>query len=231
MARDAAHGQRGPRWSGPNPLVDGLGYVPTFISPVTILPLRVSGDSPGSELVGQLLASPQWASVTTIGRREAEVPAAYTDWSPSKLRQVVVNMDALESEAAEAMAGVDTVFCALGTTRGAAGSAEAFAKVDRDYVAAAARAARAGGVPHFSLLTSQGANANVWAPSWKIFHGLLYSKVKGQVSGWGRGGGLCWVREEIGVSEGERARAWIIRHAPWHVACGLLCALLGRGLT
>jgi oxidoreductase len=62
-----------------------------------------------------------------------------------------------------------------------AGSADAFRKVDLDYVAASARAASAGGVPHFSLVTAQGARAGVWASDLKPFHGLLYMKVKGQV--------------------------------------------------
>lgn len=35
------------------------------------------------------------------------------------------------------------------------------------------------GIPHFSLLTSKGSNANIWANDWKITHGLLYLKVKG----------------------------------------------------
>lgn len=38
-------------------------------------------------------------------------------------------MDALESEAASAFSGADAAFCALGTTRGVAGSAQAFKRV------------------------------------------------------------------------------------------------------
>lgn len=77
-------------------------------------------------------------------------------------------MDNLEKEGAAAFDGADSVFCTLGTTRGAAGSAEAFKKVDYEYVAATARAAKAGGVPHFSLLTAQGANPNQWANDWWV---------------------------------------------------------------
>lgn len=33
------------------------------------------------------------------------------------------------------------------------------------------------GVSHFSLVTAQGANKNMWANDWGIFHGLLYIKV------------------------------------------------------
>ena len=50
------------------------------------------------------------------------------DADRSKLKEVIVNMDNL-GEAREAFQGVDVVFCTLGTTRKAAGSAEAFVKV------------------------------------------------------------------------------------------------------
>lgn len=46
---------------------------------------------------------------------------------------------------------------------------------------AAARAAAAAGVPHFSLVSAQGARAGLWASDLKPFHGLLYAKTKGLV--------------------------------------------------
>lgn len=135
----------------------------------------------GSEIMGQLLLNPKWSQVTTIGRREATVPKAYEQYPSGKLTQKIVDMDKLETEASEAIKGADTVFCALGTTRRAAGSAEAFKRVDLDYVEAAAKLARAAGVPHFSLVSSMGANAHAWAPSWAVLHGLYYTKIKGLV--------------------------------------------------
>lgn len=45
-------------------------------------------------------------------------------------------------------------------------------------------------VPHFALVSAQGANAGVWASDWKLFHGLLYMKTKGQV---GVAAGCEWV--------------------------------------
>ncbi|PSC69508.1 Oxidoreductase HTATIP2 [Micractinium conductrix] len=137
----------------------------------------------GREVVGHLLASPRWGSVTAVGRRAVEPPAAYKSqpgYDASKLKQAVVDMDNLEEEAAPAFAGADSVFCCLGTTRSAAGTAAAFKKVDLDYVAAGSRAAAAGGVPHFALVSAQGAKAGVWASNLKIFHGLLYMQTKGQ---------------------------------------------------
>ena len=101
----------------------------------------------GRELVSQLLASPRWGSVTTLGRRAVDVPGAEAAQREGKLQQVVVPLDELESAAAaaEALRGSDSVFCALGTTRGAAGSAAAFKRVDFEYVAAAARAVGSSG--------------------------------------------------------------------------------------
>ncbi|KAL4451875.1 hypothetical protein ABPG75_007537 [Micractinium tetrahymenae] len=130
----------------------------------------------GREVLGQLLVSPRWSSVT------AEAPAQYKSqpgFDAAKLKQVVVDMDRLEEQAGSAFAGADSVFCCLGTTRAAAGSAEAFKKVDLHYVEAAARAAAAAGVPHFSLVSAQGARAGLWASDLKPFHGLLYAKTKG----------------------------------------------------
>lgn len=69
-----------------------------------------------------------------------------------------------------------------------AGSADAFRKVDYDYVAKSAELAKKANVPHFSLVTAQGANGNVWASDIKLFHGLLYTQTKGRVS---RGPWLC----------------------------------------
>jgi oxidoreductase len=63
-----------------------------------------------------------------------------------------------------------------------AGSADAFRKVDYDYVAAAAAAAKAAGVPYFGLVSAQGANAGVPSSDWRLLHPLLYTKTKGLVS-------------------------------------------------
>lgn len=47
----------------------------------------------GREVVGQLLCSPRWSSVTAVGRRAAEAPAEYKNkqgYDASKLHNVVV---------------------------------------------------------------------------------------------------------------------------------------------
>ncbi len=42
----------------------------------------------GREVVGQLLASPRFTQVTTVGRRPVDVPEAYKGWDAAKLKQV-----------------------------------------------------------------------------------------------------------------------------------------------
>ncbi len=134
----------------------------------------------GRELIAQLAASPRWGRVVAVVRRAS----ASSDF-PAGAEALVVDFDALAADAglraALAAAPARTgVFCALGTTRGAAGSAEAFRKVDYGYVAAAAGAAAAAKTPWFGLVSAVGANARLWGPSWKLGHGLLYSKTKGE---------------------------------------------------
>lgn len=90
----------------------------------------------GTALVSQLLASPAWAHVTTVGRRAgAEPPAEHA----AKLTQAVINMDALTTEGAPAFADANVAFCTLGTKRRVAGSAEAYVKARRDSFAPPAR--------------------------------------------------------------------------------------------
>ncbi|KDD75097.1 hypothetical protein H632_c872p1 [Helicosporidium sp. ATCC 50920] len=147
----------------------------------------------GSELVSVLLKSEAWSSVTSIGRREAPTPADLTPPQKAKLRQVVVDMDTLEQAGVAAMRGADSVFCALGTTRASVSSAEEYAKVDRDYVAAAAKAACTAGVPHFAMVSAQGANPNMWGPHSKLLHGLFYMRVKGEAEEAAKSSGVAFV--------------------------------------
>eukprot|EP00955_Chlamydomonas_euryale_P003705 39030-Chlamydomonas_euryale.AAC.1 len=75
----------------------------------------------------------------------------------------------MAAEAREAFAGADSVFCALGTTRGDAGSAAGFRRVDLEWVDAAVALAKAGSAKHFSVVSCEGANAGMWANDWPIF--------------------------------------------------------------
>ncbi|WP_421247269.1 NAD(P)H-binding protein [Aeromonas jandaei] len=67
---------------------------------------------------------------------------------------------------------VDIAFCALGTTRKDAGSAEAFRRVDLDYVIAFAELARRHGCQRLVVVSSMGASAR--SPA-------LYPRTKGEM--------------------------------------------------
>ncbi|WP_429055745.1 NAD(P)H-binding protein [Aeromonas jandaei] len=67
---------------------------------------------------------------------------------------------------------VDIAFCALGTTRKEAGSAEAFRRVDLDYVIAFAKLARSHGCQRLIVVSSMGARAS--SPA-------LYPRTKGEM--------------------------------------------------
>jgi hypothetical protein len=88
-----------------------------------------------------------------------------------------------------------------------AGSAAAFKKVDRDYVAAAAKLAQAAVVRYFGLVTAAGANAKMWASDLAPFHPLLYTRTKGEVGGvvWRvlskRAGAVCELRSRLEQQE------------------------------
>ena len=111
--------------------------------PAPLLTLPFAATSPtttGREVVGQLLCSPAWGSVVAVGRRAAEAPAAYASqpgFDAGKLQNVVCELADLEAKAGGAFQGADSVFCCLGTTRAAAGSADAFRAVRRRRAAPA----------------------------------------------------------------------------------------------
>lgn len=119
----------------------------------------------GTGLIGktvlQLLGGDaNYHRVTSLVRREVPVPAGIT------LQQV--NFDRLDDTVLPA---VDDAFCCLGTTRKAAGSDEAFRRVDFDYIVGFARLAKRAGAQRFLLVSSVGASAG--SPA-------LYIRTKGE---------------------------------------------------
>lgn len=117
----------------------------------------------GGFCLQSLLADSSFARITLLNRRELKV-------SPNpRLTQKIVNF---EQFTADHFAGVDSVFCALGTTIAKAGSQEAFIRVDAGYPLAAARAARQAGARQFLLVSSVGANPRA---------GTFYLRVKGEL--------------------------------------------------
>ncbi|WP_224247028.1 NAD(P)H-binding protein [Hyalangium gracile] len=115
----------------------------------------------GGFLLEELLQSPQYREVCSLGRRA--LPRQHP-----KLSQRTVDFARLE---AESLPSADDAFCCLGTTIKKAGSQEAFRAVDHDAVLAFARAARKAGARRFLLVSALGAN-----PRSRIF----YNRVKGE---------------------------------------------------
>lgn len=113
----------------------------------------------GLELIKQLIDSPKWERIVSLGRRELPLPAEYKVRMPcatypcelrnsssysctltimisrsqtksvGKLQQRNINFDNVAAEGQGAFERADVVFCTLGTTRGKAGSAESFIRV------------------------------------------------------------------------------------------------------
>ncbi|MGL5973850.1 MAG: NAD(P)H-binding protein, partial [Aeromonas sobria] len=111
----------------------------------------------GRELVQQLPAEHELTLLCRKPGKEAH------HWLP-------VNFDDLASVTLSRP--VDIAFCALGTTRKEAGSAEAFRRVDLDYVIAFAELARRHGCQRLIVVSSMGAKAS--SPA-------LYPRTKGEM--------------------------------------------------
>ncbi|MCU0803941.1 MAG: NAD(P)H-binding protein [Burkholderiales bacterium] len=120
----------------------------------------------GGEALRLLLADPAFSRVAAIVRRPLEGAIA----GERKLEQRVVDFERLEQRPPPL--DVDTIVCALGTTIKAAGSQEAFRRVDYDYPLALARLGLAAGAKQFVLVSALGASAK--SP-------VFYNRVKGEL--------------------------------------------------
>lgn len=139
----------------------------------------------GRAVLQELLSGPRdICNVVIVGRRPLDDDIKSTI-DVTKLKEVLIDsLDSLkdtktEEDVRERVGPVDIAYCCLGTTRAAAGSADAFRKVDVEYVDISASFAKSCGAKVFGLISAQGASKNLWASDWKPFHGLLYSKCKG----------------------------------------------------
>ena len=119
----------------------------------------------GRECVRLLAGETGATEVIALVRRKdpAAVPVA-------RVREVLVDYDGLEPGSGGLE--VDHVFCALGTTLRAAGSREAFRRVDFDYPLRIAEAALVGGARHLLLVSAAGADAR---------SRFFYNRVKGEL--------------------------------------------------
>lgn len=115
----------------------------------------------GGHVLDLLLDDPAYGRVVVLGRRPV-------DRLHPKLVQQVADLGRLDEHAA--LFAVDDVFCCLGTTIRAAGSQEAFRRVDHDFVVDSARVAAAAGARRYLLVTAAGADSG---------SRFFYNRVKG----------------------------------------------------
>ncbi|KAF8651449.1 hypothetical protein AX16_004748 [Volvariella volvacea WC 439] len=122
----------------------------------------------GQHILKELLESQYFTRVGEYGRKVTSTDKIAT--GKEKLEQKQIDFENLG--AANLAAGKwDVVFIALGTTRKTAGSAEAFEKIDREYVINVARAARwESPTQRVVYISSVGADPN---------SSMLYTKSKG----------------------------------------------------
>lgn len=116
----------------------------------------------GRHLLAQLLAGGRYAHIKTVGRRAPPGDDARVEALVRELGDLAGLRERLAA---------DDVFCCLGTTLRAAGSREAFERVDFDMVVDLARIAHAAGARRFFLVSSVGANADS-----RVF----YNRIKGR---------------------------------------------------
>jgi uncharacterized protein YbjT (DUF2867 family) len=103
----------------------------------------------GGYVIGAILDAPDFARVYAITRRQL-------NREHFRLANRIVQFDQLETQLKGLKCNV--AMCCLGTTIRAAGSQQAFRKVDVDYTLAFARAAKAAGAQRFVLVSSVDAN-------------------------------------------------------------------------
>lgn len=126
----------------------------------TILIIGATG-AVGSQLLAQALRHPDVAKVVAPTRRPLD--------PHPKLANPIIDFEALPLDAAWWRA--DIAFCALGTTLKQAGSAQAFYRVDHDYIVRIAELTLAAGTKTFVLNSTLGAAVSGFG---------LYLKTKGE---------------------------------------------------
>jgi uncharacterized protein YbjT (DUF2867 family) len=120
----------------------------------TAMVLGATGNVGGS-ILRLLVRSPLCEQVVAVTRR------AVADLAHPKVRQIVVNMDALEAELAPQAKRVDIAFAAFGVGKGSANMPDDdVRRIEITYPTAFASAAKAGGARVMALMTGVGASSN-----------------------------------------------------------------------
>jgi oxidoreductase len=125
----------------------------------------------GKEVVKALVRR-NW-EVFAISRREYK----FDDVDAAKITFVSSEMDT--DELTSLLQGSVAFFNCLGTTRGQAGSAEEFVRVEVSLTQKFGHVAKRAGVKHVAVVSAQGANKNAWVPTTAI-HPLLYVRTMGE---------------------------------------------------
>ena len=108
----------------------------------------------GRNVLAEALRSPAFETVTTLGRRHAEV--ADGEAPAGKLAQHVVDLEDPASYRA-LVSGHTAAICTLGVGQPSKSTRQEVQRVEIDYVLGFAAACKDAGVGHFSLMTSVGA--------------------------------------------------------------------------
>ncbi len=116
----------------------------------------------GGHLLEELAKSENYKKVYSFGRRKLGV-------DDGKIEEIVIDFNNM-SDSGHLIKG-DDIFICLGTTIKAAGSQEAFRRVDFEYIYHAAQIAAQNGTNQLLLISSAGADAN---------SSVFYNKVKGE---------------------------------------------------
>jgi len=125
----------------------------------------------GRELIQELVKSNNWTQITVVVRRKLEEWDTLSEHEKGKLNVILKdNLDSLEDLSQWNLQNYNTLFCCLGTQTKV--GKEQFIKVDYTYPILGGKLAAHSKIPHYSLVSSVGANKDSC---------FLYTKTKGRV--------------------------------------------------
>lgn len=127
----------------------------------------------GRQLLKKLLDNNKCDQIITIGRK-----SSLNNQRHSKLKDIILPDLKNLSSTKQFWSGNDVFFNCIGTTRKIAGSAKEFFNVEVGISSEAAKMAFKAKIPHVSLISAAGVDANIWAKEW--IHPLFYMKTMGK---------------------------------------------------
>lgn len=127
----------------------------------------------GRQLLKKLLDNNKCDQIITIGRK-----SSLNNQRHSKLKDIILPDLKNLSSTKQLWLGNDVFFNCIGTTRKIAGSAKEFFNVEVGISSEAAKMAFKAKIPHVSLISAAGVDANIWAKEW--IHPLFYMKTMGK---------------------------------------------------